>query len=117
MRSPPISRSDCYLKILTHAACQVAAKFSILSLNSADPGMATGGAGLAMPGLAACYAPGVLHLPAQLLQALFNSAPLDGRAWMFAIAVGEIVLPIISLDKWIRIRRSANATTPTKEIR
>jgi Ca2+-transporting ATPase len=53
----------------------------------------------------------------QPLQALFNSAPLDGRAWMLAMAVGAIVLPIISLDKWIRNRRSSDATTHTKEIR
>ena len=52
----------------------------------------------------------------QPLQALFNSAPLDVRAWMFAMAVGAIVLPIISLNKWVRNRRSLDATTHTKEI-
>jgi Ca2+-transporting ATPase len=56
-----------------------------------------------------------IYLPP--LQTLFNSAPLDGRAWMFAMAVGAIVLPIISLDKWIRNRRIANVTTTTREIR
>jgi Ca2+-transporting ATPase len=52
----------------------------------------------------------------QPLQALFNSAPLDVRAWMFAMTVGAIVLPIISLNKWVRNRRSLDATTHTKEI-
>ena len=61
--------------------------------------------------LQACF----IYLPP--LQTLFNSAPLDGRAWMFAMAVGAIVLPVISLDKWIRNRRSADASTETKEIR
>jgi magnesium-transporting ATPase (P-type) len=56
-----------------------------------------------------------IYLPP--LQTLFNSAPLDGRAWIFAMAVGAIVLPIISLDKWIRNRRGVNATEHTKEIR
>ena len=56
-----------------------------------------------------------IYLPP--LQTLFNSAPLDGRAWMFAMGVGAIVLPIISLDKWIRNRRSASASTHTKEMR
>ncbi len=60
--------------------------------------------------LQACF----IYLPP--LQKLFNSAPLDGRAWMFAMAVGAIVLPIISLDKWIRNRRSTEASTHTREI-
>lgn len=60
--------------------------------------------------LQACF----IYLPP--LQTLFNSAPLDGRAWMFAMAVGAIVLPVISLDKWIRNRRSAGASTNTKEV-
>lgn len=44
-----------------------------------------------------------IYLPP--LQTLFNSAPLDGRAWMFAMAVGATVLPVISFDKWVRNRR------------
>ncbi len=48
--------------------------------------------------LQACF----VYLPP--LQNLFNSAPLDGRAWLFAMAVGALVLPLISLDKWIRNR-------------
>ena len=61
--------------------------------------------------LQACF----IYLPP--LQTLFNSAPLDGRAWMFAMGIGAIVLPIISIDKWTRNRRSANASTHTKEVR
>jgi Ca2+-transporting ATPase len=48
--------------------------------------------------LQACF----MYLPP--MQALFHSAPLDGRAWIFAMAVGAIVLPVISLDKWLRNR-------------
>jgi len=39
------------------------------------------------------------------LQAVFGSAPLDGRAWLSALGVGAVVLPVISLDKWIRRHR------------
>lgn len=53
--------------------------------------------------LQACY----IYMP--LLQTLFNSAPLDGRGWMFAMAVGAIVLPVISFDKWVRNRRENKA--------
>ncbi|MCM2285580.1 MAG: HAD-IC family P-type ATPase [Desulfobacula sp.] len=61
--------------------------------------------------LQACF----IYLP--LLQTLFGSAPLDGRAWMFAMMAGAVVLPVISLDKWIRNRRSAGVSTDAKEIR
>ncbi|MBU4526768.1 MAG: cation-transporting P-type ATPase [Proteobacteria bacterium] len=49
--------------------------------------------------LQACF----IYLPP--LQTLFNSAPLDGWGWMFAMAVGATVLPVISFDKWVRNRR------------
>jgi len=55
-----------------------------------------------------------IYLPP--LQTLFGSAPLDGRAWLFAMGVGAIVLPVISLDKWIRNRRSVGLNTGTREI-
>jgi Ca2+-transporting ATPase len=61
--------------------------------------------------LQACF----IYLP--LLQTLFGSTPLDGRAWMFAMMAGAVVLPVISLDKWIRNRRSTGIRTQTKEIR
>ncbi len=51
--------------------------------------------------LQACF----IYLP--LMQTLFGSMPLDGRAWMFAMTAGAVVLPVISIDKWIRNRRSA----------
>ncbi len=53
--------------------------------------------------LQACF----IYLPP--LQTLFNSAPLDGRGWMFAMAVGATVLPVISFDKWVRNRRKNKA--------
>jgi Ca2+-transporting ATPase len=44
----------------------------------------------------------LLYLPP--LQAVFGSAPLDARAWVFAMGVGMVVLPVISLEKWMRGR-------------
>jgi len=40
------------------------------------------------------------------LQKIFGSAPLDGWAWLTAMLAGAVVLPVISLDKWLR--RGAN---------
>ncbi len=42
------------------------------------------------------------------LQKVFGSAPLDGWAWLTAMLVGAVVLPVISLDKWLRRERTAN---------
>lgn len=50
--------------------------------------------------LHACF----IYLPP--LQALFGSAALDARAWLVAILAGAIVLPVISVEKWV-MRRSA----------
>jgi Ca2+-transporting ATPase len=61
--------------------------------------------------LQACF----IYLP--LLQTLFGSAPLDSRAWIFAMMAGAVVLPVISLDKWIRNRMSTGVSTDAKEIR
>ncbi|MBL0225061.1 MAG: cation-transporting P-type ATPase [Geobacteraceae bacterium] len=44
-----------------------------------------------------------IYLPP--LQTIFASAALDARAWLYAMAAGAIVLPVISLDKWIRNRK------------
>ncbi|GFO68599.1 cation transporter [Geomonas limicola] len=38
------------------------------------------------------------------LQGFFGSTPLDTRAWLLAMAVGAIVLPVITLEKWLRNR-------------
>ncbi|BEH09701.1 cation-transporting P-type ATPase [Geobacter sulfurreducens subsp. ethanolicus] len=46
--------------------------------------------------LQACF----IYLPP--LQAVFGTAPLDGRAWLYAMLAGAVVLPVISLDKWVR---------------
>lgn len=48
--------------------------------------------------LQACF----VYLPQ--LNVLFHSAPLNGRAWLYAMAVGAIVLPVILCEKWIRNR-------------
>ena len=50
-----------------------------------------------------------IYLPP--LQTLFNSAPIDGRGWLFATAVGATVLPVISFDKWVRNRMRAGENT------
>ena len=42
------------------------------------------------------------------LQKIFGSAPLDGWAWLTAMLAGAVVLPVISLDKWLRRTRGAN---------
>jgi len=49
--------------------------------------------------LQACF----IYLPP--LQTLFASSALDARGWLYAMAAGAIVLPVISLDKWIRNRK------------
>jgi hypothetical protein len=36
---------------------------------------------------------------------------------MFAMMAGAVVLPVISLDKWIRNRRIEGVSTNTKERR
>jgi len=46
--------------------------------------------------LQACF----IYLPP--LQLLFGSAPLGLRGWLDALLVGALVLPVISLEKWLR---------------
>ncbi|MCX7718375.1 MAG: cation-transporting P-type ATPase [Candidatus Sumerlaeaceae bacterium] len=46
-----------------------------------------------------------VHLP--LMNTLFDSAPLSLEAWIKSAAVGALVLPVISLEKWLRQRRQA----------
>lgn len=48
--------------------------------------------------LHACF----MYLPP--LQNMFGSTALDVRAWLVAIFAGAIVLPIISVEKWLRRR-------------
>jgi Ca2+-transporting ATPase len=43
-----------------------------------------------------------IYLPP--LQTLFASTALNSRGWLYAMAAGAIVLPVISLDKWVRNR-------------
>lgn len=50
--------------------------------------------------LQACF----IYLPP--LQGVFQSAPLDARGWLSTIGVGAVMLPVISLDKWLRNRMS-----------
>jgi Ca2+-transporting ATPase len=72
---------------------------SVLSLGIfSNPSVYTGIGVLLL--LHACF----IYLPP--LQALFGSAALDARAWLVAILAGAIVLPVISVEKWV-MRRSA----------
>ena len=47
---------------------------------------------------------GFVYLP--FMNTLFNSAPLGLLEWIQTIVVGLIVLPVISLEKWLRARRT-----------
>ena len=47
---------------------------------------------------------GFVYLP--FMNTLFHSAPLGIMEWIQAFVVGLIVLPVISLDKWLRKRRN-----------
>jgi Ca2+-transporting ATPase len=49
---------------------------------------------------------GFIYLPP--LQQLFGSAPLGVRGWRDAALAGALVLPVISLEKRLRLRRDAN---------
>lgn len=57
-------------------------------------------------GIGAVLALQALLVYAPPLQALFGTAPLGAVQWLQAAAVGAIVLPVISLEKWIRRRRA-----------
>jgi len=50
--------------------------------------------------LHACF----IYLPP--LHNLFGSSALDARAWLVAALAGAIVLPVISVEKWLRRRCS-----------
>jgi Ca2+-transporting ATPase len=52
--------------------------------------------------LQACF----IYLPP--LQSVFGTAPLDGRAWLYAMLAGAVVLPAISLEKWFRRGRGGS---------
>ena len=45
---------------------------------------------------------GFVYLP--FMNTLFHSAPLGIMEWIQAFVVGLIVLPVISMDKWLRKR-------------
>lgn len=44
-----------------------------------------------------------MYLPQ--LRTLFGSAPLDMNAWLTALLAGAMVLPVISIEKWIRKKK------------
>ena len=46
-----------------------------------------------------------IYLP--FMNAIFGSAPLSLQAWLEAIAVGFLIMPLIAVEKWWRRRRDA----------
>lgn len=50
------------------------------------------------------------------LQTLFHSAPLDGRSLLEALMVGAVVLPAISIEKWIRNRKGTELVNPAATV-
>jgi magnesium-transporting ATPase (P-type) len=47
---------------------------------------------------------GFVYLP--FMNWLFDTVPLDGNAWLTSSLVGVMVLPVISVEKWLRMRRA-----------
>jgi magnesium-transporting ATPase (P-type) len=45
-----------------------------------------------------------MYLP--FMNWLFDTVPLDGDAWLKSILTGVFVLPVISIEKWLRQRRA-----------
>lgn len=56
-------------------------------------------AGLLLLQLAFIYAPP--------LQAVFQTAALDGKAILYSVLAGAIILPVISFEKWLHSRKAA----------
>ena len=50
---------------------------------------------------------GFVYLP--FMNTLFGSAPLSPLEWIETLVVGLVVLPVISLEKWVRKRSSRDA--------
>ena len=53
---------------------------------------------------------GFVYLP--FMNTLFGSAPLSPLEWLETLAVGLIVLPVISLEKWFRKRQAQQKEAP-----
>ncbi|MFA5205709.1 MAG: HAD-IC family P-type ATPase [Lentisphaeria bacterium] len=49
-----------------------------------------------------------MYLP--VMRTLFGTSPLDAMAWLDSTLVAVTIIPVISLEKWLRNRRDAKAT-------
>jgi Ca2+-transporting ATPase len=56
-------------------------------------------------GIGSLIALQLLFIYAAPLQAIFSTAPLSLRDLLAATAVGALVLPVVSVEKWLRNRR------------
>jgi len=57
---------------------------------------------------------GFIYLP--FMNAVFGSAPLGWEAWLEAVLVAAVVLPIISFEKWVRQRRTGRTEAPRPSL-
>lgn len=56
-------------------------------------------------GIGAILALQALFIYAPPMQAIFSTFPLTAQSLVFSAAAGAIILPVISVEKWIRNRR------------
>jgi magnesium-transporting ATPase (P-type) len=70
----------------------------------------------ALAGIAAVLALQALFIYAPPLQAVFDSAPLSVADWLLALAAACTVLPVVSAEKWWRLRTVASRTHKPDEL-
>ncbi|HEU6446403.1 MAG TPA: cation transporting ATPase C-terminal domain-containing protein, partial [Gaiellaceae bacterium] len=63
-------------------------------------------------GVLLCLQLGFVYLP--FMNGLFGSAPLAADAWLAALLVSTVVVPVISLEKWSRRRRAAGIVSGSR---
>jgi Ca2+-transporting ATPase len=58
-------------------------------------------------GIGSLIALQALFIYAPIMNEIFGSAPLSPLELLWATIVGAIILPVISIEKWVRNRRLA----------
>ncbi len=66
-------------------------------------------------GVGAILALQVAFVYVPFMNALFGSAPLGLGQWLIAAGVGLLIMPIITIEKWLRRRATAGAAAPAAE--
>ncbi len=66
----------------------------------------------ALAGIAGVLALQALFIYAPPMQAVFNSAPLSVGDWLLALAAACTVLPVVSAEKWWRLRSHGDRSFP-----